>query len=143
MRETKELKTAITRAITGTRFSVKQEYSKAILDLIVYNLNEYGKVYIVNITINKSYFFEIKDGIKTVIDIMEHYNLTPEIVKEHLVNLQSGKRKDLFDEIPTQIKSALTRTYNQRHKSSLKKVSKGRKAGNLFINYMYYLHMIS
>ena len=136
MRETKELKTAITRAITGSRFAVKQEYSKAILDLILYNLHEYGKVCIVNITINKSCFFEIKDGIKAVINIMEYYNLTPDIVKEHLVDLQIGKRKDPFDEIPTQIKSALTRTYNQRHKSSLKKVSKGRKAGNLFINFV-------
>ena len=63
---------------------------------------------------------------------MEYYNLVPDMLKEHLVDLQMGKGIDPFDQIPTQTKSSLTRTYNQRHKSSLKKVPKGRKISILF-----------
>ena len=44
MRETKELRIAMAPAITGTRFAVKQEYSKALLNLIIYNLQHDGKV---------------------------------------------------------------------------------------------------
>jgi len=106
MREVKELKSAMGPEITGSKFAVKQDYSKGILDLILYNLNQEGK-----------------DGVETVLDIMEHYHLTPDMLKEHLVDLQikGSKEKDPFDSVPAQTKSYLTRTYNQRHKSSLTK----------------------
>ena len=72
---------------------------------------------------------------------MEHYNLVPDMLKEHLVDLQMGKGKDPFDQISTQTKSSLTRTYNVRHKSSLKKVPKARKVGNLFL-YFDHIYLI-
>ena len=62
---------------------------------------------------------------------MENYNLTPDMVKEHLVNVQyrGGSKKtmkDPFSGVSTQTKAALTRTYNQKHKDSLKKKAKSK-----------------
>ena len=60
---------------------------------------------------------------------MENYNLTPDMVKEHLVDIQYKSKKDdkdPFVDVPTQTKSALTRTYNQKHKDSLKRKAKSK-----------------
>ena len=71
---------------------------------------------------------------------MEYYGLTPDMVKEHLVDLQyrSGKKdqKDPFAIVSSQTKAALTRLYNQKHKSSLKKKARGRVKdnGNFFLS---------
>lgn len=61
--------------------------------------------------------------------VMEHYELTPDMIKEHLVDVQfKGNKKDPYADVSTQTKTAVTRIYNQRHKSSLKKKAKGKRA---------------
>lgn len=50
---------------------------------------------------------------------MDHYGLNPDMIKEHLIDLQIDKR-DPLSGVATQTKAALTRTYNTRHKSSVK-----------------------
>lgn len=52
---------------------------------------------------------------------MENYNLTPEIIKEHLLDLQFNPKKlDLMAKISANIKGKLTRMYNKKHETSLK-----------------------
>ena len=44
IRETKELRIALAPTITGNRNAVKNEYSSALLDLLLYNLKDGTKV---------------------------------------------------------------------------------------------------
>ena len=44
VRETKELRIALAPAITGNRNAVKNEYSTALLNLILYNLKDGSRV---------------------------------------------------------------------------------------------------
>ncbi len=59
---------------------------------------------------------------------MDHYGLNPDMVKEHLIDLQIDK-KDPLAGVSTQTKSSLTRTYNTRHKTSIKSKKSKRVAG--------------
>lgn len=64
---------------------------------------------------------------------MEEYELNPDMLKEHLVDIQfRGNKKDPFTGISTQTKTAVTKLYNKRHKSSLKKkvTGKSKRGGN-------------
>lgn len=52
---------------------------------------------------------------------MEHYNITPEILKENLVDIQFNPKKiDYFFGITTTTKSSLTKLYNKAHKETFK-----------------------
>lgn len=61
---------------------------------------------------------------------MDHYGLNPDMVKDHLMDLQIDK-KDPLSGVSTQTKSSLTRTYNTRHKSSIKTKKPKRVIGKL------------
>jgi hypothetical protein len=71
---------------------------------------------------------------------METYNLNPDLLKEHLVDVQFNPKKiDYFQSVPSNIKAQITRLYNNRHKSSLKSKKKGRTAvsgGKLILKYI-------
>lgn len=59
--------------------------------------------------------------------VLEAYSLTPDHLKEHLVQLQldSAAREEEFKSLPTQVKTALTRVYNASR--AVTQQSKGRK----------------
>lgn len=59
--------------------------------------------------------------------VLEAYNLTPDHIKEHLIQLQldSATREEEFKSLPTQVKTALTRVYNASR--AVTQQSKGRK----------------
>lgn len=107
-REIKELKVAMGPVITGDRMAVKFDYSAGVLGLILHNLlGEEGKV-------------------ELALHAMEHYQITPELLKEHLVDVQFNPKKlDLLHTIPTQTKTSLTRLYNKLHKDTFR----GKKTG--------------
>ena len=49
---------------------------------------------------------------------MDFYNLTPVYISENLQNLQFRERQDLMKNIPTSIKTKLTKTYNKYHETT-------------------------
>lgn len=51
---------------------------------------------------------------------MDHYSITPDIIKEHLADVPFPPCKDPLSAVPTQIKSALTKSYNAKHKNTIK-----------------------
>lgn len=58
---------------------------------------------------------EGKDAIDDVLDLMYTYNLTPDMLKEHLIDLQmsAADPEQPYKDLPTSVKSALTRVFNQ------------------------------
>ena len=68
-----------------------------------------------------------KDGVNESVETLEAYNLTPEHLKDHLIQLQldSTVREEEFKSLPTQVKTALTRVYNANR--AITQQSKGRK----------------
>lgn len=60
---------------------------------------------------------------------MDEYNLTPDVIKEHLTDLQLNAKKDPLEGVTAQTKALLTRTYNQRHKSSIKAIKTKKNIG--------------
>ena len=60
------------------------------------------------------------------VQIMAEYNLNPMIFKEHIISLMLNNEayEEEFKQIPTKVKSALTRCYNNLYKSSISKVKK-------------------
>jgi len=56
-----------------------------------------------------------KEAIETVLATMYEYQLTPDMLKEHLIDLQAGENEDsekAYKALPTTVKSALTRVFN-------------------------------
>lgn len=117
VREIKELKVAMGANITGDRQAVKFEYSEGLLSLLLYNLTK-------------------SDGDNTLhvqdtLHVMEYYRITPELLKENLLDVQFNPKKlDLLSEIPTQTKSSLTRLYNKMHKDTLRGKKVARNSEN-------------
>lgn len=111
MREIKELRQAMGPAITGDKTAVKFDYSEALLNLILSNLTD-----------------EAVD-VSLAIEIMEHYQITPELFKENLVDIQYNPKKlDLLHQIPTATKTSLTRQYNKLHKDTFRGKKTAKKA---------------
>ena len=96
--------------ITGNRNSVLFDYVQPMSEMINFNMKN--------------------EDIDSVIEIMDHYGLTPDMLKEHIIDLQISKRDPLTG-IPTQTKAALTKAYNSRHKTSIKAKRAKRVAGNI------------
>ena len=69
-----------------------------------------------------------KDEVEEAVELMHEFNITPDILKEHLVQLQPGalKLEQDFKDLPAKLKASLTRIYNAHYKSSLAKVKKAR-----------------
>lgn len=66
----RELRMSISKTISGDRKAVQFDYVSPLIELILYQLEIKGK-----------------DGVEKVVDIMEYYNLTPELLKEHLITI--------------------------------------------------------
>ena len=110
VREIKELKVALGPVISGDRTSVKFEYSEGLLNLILFNLTNTDS-----------------NGVQIALEVMEEYGITPELLKENLLDVQFNPKKlDLLHEISTQTKSSLTKLYNKLHKDTFKG-KKGKK----------------
>jgi replication factor C subunit 1 len=104
LREIKELSSATMGAITGTRESIKFDYGPAILNMLKYHMKKGSE-----------------DSIDQAFTVYENYGLTPDLVKEHLLDIIFNPMKvDLMDGIDTKVKTALTRMYNNRYKDSIK-----------------------
>lgn len=52
--------------MTGSRYAIKFDYAKPLRDLIVYHSKE--------------------DRIDEALEVMKYYNITPDILKEHLAS---------------------------------------------------------
>ena len=90
--------------ISGNRMAAQLDYAEPIMELILHYLQEDGK-----------------DGVNSVLNIMENYCITPEILKEHLVVLNMNKTiEERLKNIPTAVKTALTKAYNKRFKDDVK-----------------------
>lgn len=76
---------------------------------------------------------EVSSPLETAIDILEVYGMDPNKFKDNLVEMQFNPSKtDLLADIPLNIKSALTKKFNLRHKTSLKAAKK--KVAPLTVN---------
>lgn len=108
-RELRELKNVLSTAITGTNSSVKYDYCRPLLDMLLTPLED--------------------DDIEAVMGLMDNYGLTPELIKDHLLDLQFNPRKlDLMAKVPAKTKGNLTRMWNKRHETSLK-IKKAKQIG--------------
>ena len=111
-REVREIR-ALTAPESLANFSdILFDCAQSYLDLINFNLQTNDKA-----------------GVETVVDILDSYNLTPEIMKEHLVDIQISSSRDPFAGVSTQTKTLLTKTYNAKHKSSVKAAKPKKNVG--------------
>jgi len=110
-RELRELKSVLSVSTTGTRQAILLDYVKPIIDMLNYNLRDGDKL-----------------SVENTVDILDHYNLTPEIIKEHLTDLNPRKVDALVD-VSSSAKSMLTRSFNQHHKTSIKNKKPKRQIG--------------
>lgn len=46
---------------------------------------------------------------------MDNYGINPSHITEHLIGLQNSQAQASYKEIPTTIKTKLTKLYNQHH----------------------------
>lgn len=56
-----------------------------------------------------------KEAIEAVLETMYEYRLTPDMLKEHLIDLQAGENEDpekAYKDLPAPVKAALTRVFN-------------------------------
>lgn len=111
-REVKELKAAMMEHVSGNSEAIKFDYAPALLNLL--------KVQMVN---------SDEESFGRALEIYEHYGLTPELVKEHLVDLiYNPAKKDLMEGVETKSKASFTRLYNSKYKESLVHKKKKRVA---------------
>jgi len=113
-RELKEIRIMTSPEITGNRMSVLFDYIPAFIHLLHFNIKEEGQ-----------------ESVENVVEILDHYRFDLEMAKEYLPDLQlaAARIRDPFAEVSTQTKSSLTRTFNSRHKSSVKAKKSKRGAG--------------
>jgi replication factor C subunit 1 len=105
-----EVRAATATSICAENEDIISDYIPLLYSLILAPLKDMGK-----------------DGVNESVEIMEAYNLTPEHIKEHLIQLQldSAAREEEFKSLPTPVKTALTRVYNASR--AVTQQSKGRK----------------
>ena len=103
LRETKHY---LGRLISGDNESVLNEYVPVLYKMIIKLLKE--------------------NSIEEAVEVMHQYNISPEVLKEHLISLQFATHtvETEFKNIPTKTKTSLTKAYNSHYKSSLQKVKK-------------------
>lgn len=71
------------------------------------------------------------ENVDNVLEIFNNYNLNPDFLKEHLVDLQFNPTKvDLFKSVETKTKTNLTRKYNLHHKGTFKDTVKAHDNDN-------------
>lgn len=111
-----ELRFKLAHHITGNKMDVKMCYAplliKALLGIL--ERNDVNCVY-------------------EAMDFMELYDLNPDFLKEHLVEVQFNPKKlDLLAKVQPKTKVALTKAYNKRHLDSLKGVKVNKKNAGFF-----------
>jgi alanyl-tRNA synthetase len=101
-REMKELRASLMAHITGSRHSVKFDYAPALMKLINYHM-KLGE----------------RDDLNSVLEIYENYGLTPELVKEHLVEIIYNPDKiDFMANVDRKSKTNMTKMYNAKYKET-------------------------
>jgi hypothetical protein len=122
VREIKELKEAMMDHISGSSDAIKFVYGPGILSLL------------------KAQMMKGDDfALANALQIYENYGLTPELVKEHLVDIVYNPTKtDLMEGVETKVKASFTRLYNSKFKESIvhkkKKIAAEEEAGRLCPN---------
>jgi len=113
-RELRELREAIGLRISSDRMGIKLDYCPALLNLVRYHLIRSE---------------DNKQAMNTAIEFYEHYELNPDLVKEHLVEvIYNPEKTDLLGgRISSKVKAAVTKGYNERNKESVK-VKKSKRA---------------
>ncbi|KRX07665.1 P-loop containing nucleoside triphosphate hydrolase [Pseudocohnilembus persalinus] len=102
-REIRELRQMLGHRITGSRFSIKFDYARPLLNLLLENLKK-GK-----------------ENIPQALQVMEYYNLNPDSIKEQLLDTQYPKNYDYFKDVETKTKTALTKAWKDRNDINLRK----------------------
>ena len=103
VRELKELKHAMMDTISGGQDAIKFDYGPAVLNLLQTCMRKGDDL-----------------ALDQAIEIYEHYGLTPELAKEHLVDIIFNPKKlNLLDGVESKVKGAFTRLYNSKFKESL------------------------
>ena len=103
VRELKELKHAMMDTISGGQEAIKFDYGPAVLNLLQTCMKRGDD-----------------SALDQALEIYDHYGLTPELAKEHLVDIIFNPKKlNLLDGIESKVKSAFTRLYNSKFKESL------------------------
>jgi replication factor C subunit 1 len=102
-REIKELKMAMMEHITGSGEAIKFDYAPGVFNLLKAKMSQGNE-----------------NALEQAIEIYENYGLTPELVKEHLVDvIYNPDKKDLMEGVETKTKSSFTRLYNSKFKESV------------------------
>jgi hypothetical protein len=75
----------------------------------------------------------LNDDVETCVQTMYAYNIKPEHIKEHLVQLQMNTTaaEAVINKIPSKTKASLTRMYNTLYKTSVGKAKKKKQAGKI------------
>eukprot|EP01017_Pseudomicrothorax_dubius_P003060 TRINITY_DN1034_c0_g1_i1.p1 TRINITY_DN1034_c0_g1~~TRINITY_DN1034_c0_g1_i1.p1 ORF type:complete len:371 (-),score=113.81 TRINITY_DN1034_c0_g1_i1:22-1134(-) len=112
-RELRELKAATApRTLSLSSRAVQLDYVDSLLGLILFHLQQEGKT-----------------GVANVLEIMEEYGITKQMLDENLVDVQFNPDKvDFFSFATPQTKASLTRLYNSQYKTSIRK--RKRKIGD-------------
>ena len=102
----KEIRATMAQTISGNDESCLTDYVPAMYQLIMGPLKQ--------------------ENAEATVETMAAYNLNPMIFKEHIISLMLNNEaaEEEFKQIPTKVKSALTRCYNNLYKSSISKVKK-------------------
>ncbi|KAL4475534.1 hypothetical protein ABPG72_009223 [Tetrahymena utriculariae] len=108
----RQLRMQLSQNISGNRQAVQFDYINPLMELILYQLENNGK-----------------QGVDNVIGIMEEYNITPDLLKEHFVTIPyNSDFEQRLKDIPTTIKTNLTKNYNKRFKDDVKPEKKTKKS---------------
>lgn len=109
-RELTELKEALMGQITGSQDAIKFEYGPTLLNMM--------KMHLLSGT---------DQSADRVLEIYNNYGLTPDLVKEHLVDIIFNPNKlDLLQAVDAKVKAAITRQYNSKFKESILQKKKKR-----------------
>lgn len=105
-----EIKSATSTVICAENEDLVTDYIPLLYSLILSPMRNMGK-----------------EGVAGSLATMETYHLTPEHLKEHLIQLQldSAEHEEEFKSLPTQVKTALTKAYNSA--KGVTQQAKGRK----------------
>jgi replication factor C subunit 1 len=105
----REVRNSIARHISGEDESILKDYVPTLYKLIMTPLK--------------------KGKIQETVEIMSSYKINPEMLKEHLIQLQFGSTtcEEEFRNVPNKDKCALTKLYNIMYKSSIEKIRKKRE----------------
>ncbi|CRG94396.1 replication factor C subunit 1, putative [Plasmodium gallinaceum] len=106
-----------------------------------YKLNVCPKYMVTSGFLNYIYFkimtMLLKNNTNETIKFMEDYNITREMITEHLPSLRLPNQENLYDKLDSKVKSSFTRLYNASHvikndPNSIRKSFKLNEKSNIF-----------